>query len=136
MTDSDRDTSANKQLVRSAFEALSSGDSQALVDLLADDVTWKVMGQTPWSREYRSKAAVLDHLLRPVGVRLAAPYRAHADRIICDGSFAVVLAHGEATAKDAVAYTNEYCFVFQFENGAIKQVTEYLDTQVVVATSW
>ena len=86
MTFPDKGTQDNKQLVRSAFEALSSGDSRPFVGLLADDVTWKVMGQTPWSREYHGKASVLADLLRPLGARLATPYRAHVHRIICDGS--------------------------------------------------
>jgi ketosteroid isomerase-like protein len=132
MTHSDKETPENKELIRAAFEALSSGDSRPLVGLLADDVTWKVMGQTPWSRQYHGKASVLNDLLRPLGSRLATPYRAHADRIICDGSFVVVQARGETTTKDGLAYNNEYCFVYRVENGAIKEVTEYLDTQLVV----
>ena len=90
------------------------------------------MGQTPWSREYHGKASVLADLLRPLGSRLTTPYRARADRIICDGAFVVVQARGEAITKAGLQYNNEYCFVYRVENGAIKEVTEYLDTQLVV----
>ena len=63
--------------------------------------------------------------------RLADRYRASAQRIIADGDYVVVQARGEATTKDGSPYNNEYCFVYRMENGKIREVTEYLDTELV-----
>jgi hypothetical protein len=43
-------------------------------------------GRRHGRREHHGKASVLADLLRPLGARLATLYRAHAHRIICDGS--------------------------------------------------
>jgi ketosteroid isomerase-like protein len=121
-----------RALIQHAFEELSTGNSRALVELFADDVTWKVMGRTPWSGTYRGKAAVLGDLLRQLGSRLATRYQATADRIIADGDLVVVEARGQATTKNGTPYNNEYCFIYRFGNGRIQEVTEYLDTELVM----
>ncbi|HEX6641793.1 MAG TPA: nuclear transport factor 2 family protein [Thermoanaerobaculia bacterium] len=124
---------SNREIVQRVFDALSKGDSRPLLDLLAEDVTWRVMGQTPWSRTYAGKGSVIDDLLRPLGSRLAERYRATAKRIVAEGDSVVVEAIGQAITKRGVPYNNEYCFVYRLENGSIKEVTEYLDTELVVA---
>ena len=42
-------------------------------------------------------------------------------------------ARGETTTTAGVPYNNEYCFVYRLENGAIKEVTEYMDTELVTS---
>lgn len=123
----------NKQIIKRVFDALSLGDSRPLLDILAGDVSWRVMGRTPWSRTYHGKEAVVRDLLRELGARLAERYRATADLIIAEGAY-VVQARGHAITKTGKAYDNEYCFVYKLEDGLIKEVTEYLDTQLVVDT--
>lgn len=123
----------NRQIMQRAFDALAVGDSRPFLNLLADDVSWRVMGQTPWSRTYRGKPSVLQDLLRVLGERLADRYRATADLILADGDHVVVQARGQTTTKTGKPYNNEYCFVYKLENGLITEVTEYLDTELVVA---
>ena len=122
----------HKQLVTTIFDDLSQGNSRTLIEHLADDVTWTVMGTTPWSKTYVGKASVLNDLLRPLGARLADRYRATAQRIFADGDSVVVQARGQATTKGGLPYNNEYCFIYRFENGAIREVVEYLDTHLVM----
>jgi ketosteroid isomerase-like protein len=122
----------NRQFVSRIFAELSTGNSRPLIEALGDDVSWTVIGQTPWSRTYRGKASVLKDLLSVLGTRLADRYRAHADRILVDGDYVVVQARGESTTKSGRPYNNEYCFVYRINDGRIVEVTEYLDTQLVV----
>ena len=121
----------NKQIIEKMFEELARGNSRPFVDLLADDVTWKVMGRTPWSGTYRGKATVLNDLLGQLRARLADRYRASAERIIADGPYVVVEARGQATTVAGAPYNNEYCFIYRLEDGRIREVTEYLDTELV-----
>ncbi|HEV7765290.1 MAG TPA: nuclear transport factor 2 family protein [Thermoanaerobaculia bacterium] len=125
-------TLQNKDLIRVAFDELSNGNSRALLDLMADDVTWRVMGTTPWSRTYVGKTSVIYDLLRPLGAQLVDRYRASAERVLSDGEFVIVQAIGNATTKLGVPYNNEYCFVYRFEDGLIREVTEYLDTALLL----
>ena len=123
----------NKQLIQHAFDEMAKGDSRPFVGLLADDVTWRVMGQMKWSGTYRGKAKVLNDLLGQLRARLADRYRATAERIIAEGPYVVVQARGQTTTKAAVPYNNEYCFVYRLEDGTIKEVTEYMDTELVTS---
>jgi ketosteroid isomerase-like protein len=123
----------NKELVRRAFDALAAADSRPLLALLADDARWTVMGRTRWSGAYEGKEKILRDLLGPLGARLADRYRATAERILADGPFVVVQARGHSTTKAGARYDNEYCFVYRMDGGRIKDVTEYLDTELVTA---
>lgn len=127
------DRDENRRIIQRTFDALAGGNSRPLLELLADDVTWRVMGRTPWSRFYRGKQSVVQDLLRELGARLADRYRATADLIIADGPYVVVQARGHAITKAGAPYNNEYCFIYRLENGMIKEVTEYLDTELVTA---
>lgn len=109
------------------------GDSRPFVNALADDVIWKVMGRTQWSGTYRGKQTVLNDLLRQLQSRLADRYRASAERIIAEGPYVVVQARGQSMTTAGTPYNNEYCFIYRVENGQIKEVTEYLDTELVTS---
>jgi ketosteroid isomerase-like protein len=126
------DEAENKQAIRKAFDEIATGNSRPFVELLADDATWTVKGQTPWSRTYRGKAAILTELLGELRARLADRYRATAERILADGDYVVVQARGHAITRHGVPYDNEYCFVYRMANGRIRDITEYLDTELVV----
>ena len=123
----------NKERIRHAFEEMSSGNSRPFVELLADDVTWTVMGRTRWSGTYRGKTTVLTDLLGLLRSRLADRYRASAQRIIAEGDTVVAEVRGLATTTSGVPYNNEYCFIYRMQDGKIHEVTEYLDTELVTA---
>jgi uncharacterized protein len=127
------ESTTNKEVIQRTFAALAAGDSRPLLELLSEDVTWKVMGRTPWSRTYRGKESVIHDLLRELGGRLSGRYRATADRIIAEGAYVVVQATGNAVTRTGAPYNNEYCFIYRFENGSIAEVTEYLDTELVTS---
>lgn len=124
---------ANRQLMQHIFSELSLGNSRPFIDRLADDVSWIVMGQTPWSKIYRGKPAVLSELLGALRARLADRYKPTAERIIADGEFVVVQARGNATTKTGLPHDNQYCFIYRIVDGTIKEVTEYLDTELVTS---
>jgi ketosteroid isomerase-like protein len=45
----------------------------------------------------------------------------------------VVQARGDAVTKAGAPYDNEYCFIYRVEDGSIREVTEYLDTELVTS---
>ena len=59
-------TEANKQIVKDFFAALSRGDTEAGFQLLADDMTWTVIGDTPVSGTYRGLKAIQEDFLGKV----------------------------------------------------------------------
>ncbi|MDP9194640.1 MAG: nuclear transport factor 2 family protein [Acidobacteriota bacterium] len=122
---------ANKQLMENIFSELAQGNSRRFVESMADDIRWRVMGTTPWSKTYEGKRAVLTDLLGELRARLADRYRATAQLIIAEGDRVVVQASGQATTKNGAPYNNEYCFIYRISEGQIREVTEYLDTELL-----
>jgi len=49
--------------------------------------------------------------------------------LYADGDTVVVQEHMQATLAHGGHYDNDYCFIFELENGLIKRVREYMDTQ-------
>ena len=127
-------TAENKRLMEEIFAELAKGNSQALVNALHDDVAWHVTGTTKFSGTYRGKTSLLNDLVLPLFSLFADQYTNVADRFIADGDYVAVECRGKATTKTGRPYNNKYCFVFRIENGKIKEVTEYMDTQLVVTT--
>jgi uncharacterized protein len=124
--------SDNKQTVRNNFEQLALGNGAPLLDSLADDVRWTIIGTSVLSRTFSGKQGVIDGLLVPFREALVDGHiHIHVDNLLADGDYVVVQGRGEAMTKRGVAYNNTYCWVYQFEDGKIKALTEYLDTELV-----
>lgn len=127
-------TQENKRLMQQVFEELARGNSPALIEVLADDVEWHVTGTTRFSKTYRGKSALMNELLGPLFSQLAEQFTMTADRFIADDNYVVVECRGKTTTNRGRPYNNKYCFVFRMEDRKIKEVTEYMDTQLVVTT--
>ena len=123
----------NKQLMQSIFSELSKGNSKPFVEHLAGDVRWTITGTTKWSKTFQGKQDVLTDLLEPLRSQFAVPYKATAHRIIADGEHVVVEGRGCVTTKAGLPYNNAYCWVYRIAEGKIKEITEYLDTELVTA---
>jgi ketosteroid isomerase-like protein len=121
----------NKQLMEDVFAQLAEGNGQPFMDSLAEDARWNVIGSGPWSRTYEGKQAIVDELMRPLFRQFADQYRARAIRLIAEDDVVVVEARGQATTRSGAPYNQSYCYVFQFENGRVRELTEYMDTELV-----
>ena len=121
----------NKQLARTAFEALGRSDVRPLYELMRDDFAWIIEGQSRFSRRYEGKEAVKRDLLNPLFEAFATPYRFTIDEIIGEGHRVVVRGRGEVRTKAGKDYNNSYCFVLRLEDDRLVELREYLDTALV-----
>ena len=124
----------NKRLMQQVFGELAQGNSQALVEVLADDVAWHVTGTTKFSGTYQGKATLINELVGPLFSQLDGPFRMIPDRFIAEDDYVVVECCGNVTTKTGRPYNNKYCLVCRLEDGKIKELTEYMDTNLVVTT--
>jgi hypothetical protein len=46
----------------------------------------------------------------------------------------VVECRGHVTTKSGKPYNNTYCYVCRFADGKLKELTDYLDTELVTAS--
>jgi hypothetical protein len=127
----DSTTQAGKALLQRIFDGLAVGDGKPFLGSLADDFCWHMIGGTAWSGSYRGKQAVQQELLRPLFANFETTYRNRAVRIIGEGEWVAVECRGEVTTKSGEAYNNQYCWVCRVQDGQLKELTEYMDTQLV-----
>jgi ketosteroid isomerase-like protein len=126
-------TAENKELLRRIFEGLAQKNGELFVASMADDFSWTVTGTTKWSRTYSGKKTVLSELFGTLREKIAGPTKTTAERIVADGDFVVVEARGDNVTRTGKPYSNRYCFVFRLADGKLKEVTEYLDTELVTS---
>jgi ketosteroid isomerase-like protein/GNAT superfamily N-acetyltransferase len=117
--------------VRRAFEDVGAGTLSTLLELLAPDVVYTLIGGTAVSGVFRGRDAVRSRLFEPLGAALATPLRFSIQRLLADGDHVVMQATGQSTLHSGVSYNNTYCMVFRFAGRQVSEVTEYLDTQLV-----
>ncbi|HYW56565.1 MAG TPA: nuclear transport factor 2 family protein [Polaromonas sp.] len=131
MTPAVYSAATNKQLMQSVMAELAKGNGQPFVAAMADDFCWTIPGSTPWSRTYTGKQAVVSELLKPLFAQFATPYTNTLRRIIAEGDMVVMECEGKVTTRAGKDYNNIYCYVCQMEGGKMKNLMEYLDTQLV-----
>lgn len=124
-------TEANRQRIRQVMAELDKGNGKPFVEAMADDVSWTIPGDTPWSRTYSGKQAVVHELLRPLYAQFATPYVSTTRRVMADGDMVIIEFDGRVGTKAGKAYNNRYCYVCRMEDGRIRDLMEYLDTALV-----
>ena len=123
----------NKHLMQQIFDEMARGNGKPLMDALAADARWTVTGTTPWSRTYEGKRAIASELMKPLFAQFADTYTNTASRFIAEDDLVVVECQGRVTTKKGPRYDNRYCLVCRVVDGRIREITEYLDTELVTA---
>lgn len=121
----------NKELIRNMFAELSKGNGEAFLGTLADDVCYTIIGTSKYSSTFNGKQDLINRLLGPLTAQLEGGIALTPDNLIAEGEFVAMQAHGKAQSKNGVAYDNTYCHVFRIVGGRVKEVAEYLDTELV-----
>jgi uncharacterized protein len=120
----------NKKIIREAFDAWSAGDGRPFFKLVADDVRWTVIGSTPISRTYTSKGD-FRNALRAMSDHFASELKVVVRDVIADGDKVAVQFESHAAGKNGIAYDQTYCWVMRLAGGKVREVTAYLDTELL-----
>jgi uncharacterized protein len=121
----------NKELVIGFFDDIGKGNIQGALDRMAEDLRFTLIGTTKFSGAFKSRKEFVDHILVPLGAQLEGPLTITTDNLIGEGDFVVVQSHGRSTTRKSMAYNNTYCHVFRIAGGKIRELTEYLDTELI-----
>jgi ketosteroid isomerase-like protein len=121
----------NKETVRQMREAKGLDEMLAA---MSDDVRWTIMGSTKYSHTMNGKKEIVEKLLHPIFAELESMGSNHVDNVIAEGDYVVVQQHATGRkTKTGNPYNNSYCLIYKVIGGKIKEITEYLDTELVTA---
>lgn len=120
---------SNKATVTRFFEALNAGDVDAIVAAYAEDGCVQTMGDTLISGVFdrdqiaRSAAGIFD--VFPEGLRF------HVQGMVAEGDKVAVEATSEGEHISGQTYSNDYHFLFEFRDGKLLKLKEFMDTEQV-----
>ena len=123
--------SENKELIRKLFGELSKGNAEAFLAGFADDCRFTICGTTKFSGTFNGKQEFINKVLGPLSAQLEGGLAMSVDNLIADGDFVAMQARGKSNVKNGKTYNNNYCQVFKISGGKVREMTEYLDTELV-----
>ena len=109
----------NAAIIRSAYEAIETGDVAAFVALLDDNITWHE--STPgFAGDYHGRdqvLALLGKVFQETGVQMG-PVAIHD--ILANDAHTVIL-HDTTLTKNGRSLTGQYCDIYHLRDGKITE---------------
>ena len=118
---------ANKDRIRAAFEEWTAGTGGPFA-LLADDATWTIVGNSPVSRTYHSRAEFIETVIEPFNARMSAPLKPTVRALYAEGDWVIVLFDAGTTARDGRPYSNTYTWYMRSAGEQVVEVIAFFDT--------
>ncbi len=122
-------TESNKAIVTQFFDALNKGDVDYIVGTYAADGCVQTMGETlisgVFSRDQIAASAGGIFDVFPAGLTFTLL------SMLAEGDKVAVEATSEGQHISGKAYRNDYHFLFEFRDGKLLKLKEYMDTEQV-----
>jgi uncharacterized protein len=97
----------NRSVVQAAFAAWRDGTGSPY-DLLAEDVSWTIVGHSDASKTYSSREAFMREVIRPFNARMRQGLRPTLRALHVDGDTVIIFFDASGTARDGKVYANTY----------------------------
>lgn len=117
----------NKALVQAGFDAWKSGTSSPF-DLLADDASWTIVGNSDAAKTYPSKEAFLREVIRPFNARMKEGIKPTIRSLHADGEAVIIFFDAAGMARDGKPYTNTYAWFFDMRDGKVTRAHAFFDS--------
>lgn len=118
---------SNKDIIRTGFEHWAKSEG-SFFDLLAEDVTWTIVGNSPVSKTYTSKKMFITEVIDPLNGKLSVKIKPRLLSLTAEGNMVIALWHGKAIANDGQSYENMYSWHLKMKQGKIIEVVAFFDT--------
>jgi uncharacterized protein len=121
----------NVRVVEQAYNNFKTGDIAALLDLMADDVTWQLpsVADSPFTGKRQGRASVGEFFALVAAEQDVRVFEPH--EFVAQGDKVVALGHYEWLVKrDGRVFASDFAHVFTVRAGKITGFHEYFDTAV------
>ena len=129
------DAASNKQLVMKAWEEFASRDPDRVKAVFTPDAEWLAPPDNATAlaldgtHHLVGRDRIVRFLTSEFGTIFVRDVSIEFRGIYADRDVVIVEERMQATLANGARYDNDYCFVFEMDDGLIKRVREYMDTQ-------
>jgi uncharacterized protein len=125
----------NETLVYEFFATLSTGDLEALRQLIHPDGSWEVMSTAvPGAGLTSGRDAVIDEFLAPVrGMFAPGDPKVTVKRTFCSGDLVSAETEADGELNNGNHYHNRYAWVVEIRDGQVCHLREYMDTAYIMS---
>jgi ketosteroid isomerase-like protein len=125
----------NVEVVKNFFAAIGSGDKQALLALVDEDIEWIIPGEDwPLAGTHRGHAGVAA-VLRKAAEEIETTYPKPPEFVVQgDRVFVIGVATGKIKATKKT-FKDDWVFDITVRNGKLTKIREYIDTQALAKAS-
>jgi ketosteroid isomerase-like protein len=117
----------NRSLVEEKFAAWGAGTGSPY-DLLADDVSWTIVGRSDASKTYPSREAFIGEVIRPFNARMREGLKPTIRSLIADGDSVVIFFDASGVASDGQPYRNTYAWFWEMADGRVVRAHAFFDS--------
>ena len=117
----------NKALVQAGFDAWKAGTGNPF-ELLADDASWTIVGNSDAASTYPNKEAFLREVIRPFNARMKEGIKPSIRSLYADGEAVIIFFDAAGVARDGKPYTNTYAWFFDMHNGKVIRAHAFFDS--------
>lgn len=121
------DEVGNKAAVQKAFDAWADGTGSPY-DLLADNVTWTITGNSAASKSYPSRDAFINEVIKPFNARMSVGLKPTIRNMYAEGDTVIVFFDAAGTAKNGKPYKNTYAWFLDLADGKIVKASAFFDS--------
>lgn len=118
---------SNKSIVQSAFDEWAAGTGSPY-DLLADNATWTITGNSLASKTYGSREAFISEVIRPFNARMRVGLKPTVRNLYAEGDTVIVFFDARGTARDGQPYVNTYAWFLDLRDGKITNAFAFFDS--------
>jgi ketosteroid isomerase-like protein len=117
----------NRALVETAFQKWRDGTGSPY-DLLAEDVSWTIVGRSDAARAYPSREAFMSEVIRPFNARMREGLRPTIRNLYVDGDAVVIFFDAAGVAADGQGYANTYAWFWEMRDGRVVRAHAFFDS--------
>lgn len=127
-------SASNKQHVIDAWQTFRTRDAAKIAALFSESAAWLAPPNNATARalggthELHGRERIAHFIAVEFGQLFVRDVRVEYRGVHADHDVVVVEQTMSATLANGRHYQNDYCFVFELEDGLIKRVREYMDT--------
>lgn len=124
----------SKHVVLAAWQTLATRDLERIAPMFTEDAEWLAPNGNATAVALNGPSRIVgrEQIAQTFGSEVWKLFTADVNvefrGVYAEGDIVIVEQRLQATLANGNAYDNDYCFVFEVENGLIRRVREYMDT--------